>query len=60
MQKAGENAPGGAVVAQVIYDAVTDDSKRLRYGVNTKGLLAARRLLPDSLFRAIIRKAMLK
>lgn len=60
MRKAGEDAPDGSVVAQVIYDAITDDSKRLRYSVNTKGLLAARRLLPDRLFRAIVRKAILK
>ncbi len=56
MQKAGEEAPDGTVVAQAIYDAVTDGSKRLRYGVNTKGILIARRLMPDRLFNPLIRK----
>lgn len=53
-QKAGSEAPDGTVVAQAIYDAVTDGSKRLRYGVNTKGILYARRLLPDAVFRRLI------
>lgn len=60
MQKSGENAPDGTVVAQTIYDAVTDGSKRLRYGVNTKGMLTARKFLPDSLFFSVIRKAILR
>ena len=57
LQNAGETAPDGRIVAQTIYDAVTDGSKRLRYGVNTKGILIARRLLPQRLFAALIRKA---
>ncbi len=60
MQKAGEGAPDGTVVAQTIYDAVTDGSKQLRYGVNTKGMLTARRFLPDSFFFALVRKVILK
>lgn len=60
MQKAGADAPDGEVVAQTIYTAVTDGSKQLRYGVNTKGILAMRKLLPDSLFFAIIKKVILK
>jgi short-subunit dehydrogenase len=60
LQKAGEDAPDGTVVAQTIYDAVTDDSKKLRYGVNTKGLLTARKFLPDNLFFRIIKGAILK
>jgi len=59
MQKAGETAPDGSVVAQVIYDAVTDHTKKLRYSVNTKGVLAARRLLPHSLFTRLIKGAIL-
>ena len=55
MQKAGSEAPDGSAVAQTIYDAVTDGSKRLRYGVNTKGMLLARRFLPDSIFNRLIR-----
>ena len=60
MQRSGENAPDGAVVAQAIYDSVTDGSKRLRYGVNTKGLLAIRRVLPESIFRGLTKKIFLK
>lgn len=60
MQKAGEDAPDGEIVAQTIYEAVTDTSSRLRYGVNTKGILTLRRLLPERLFYAIIRKVILK
>jgi short-subunit dehydrogenase len=58
MQKAGAEAPDGTVVAQTIYDAVTDGSKRLRYGVNTRGMLLARRFLPDSIFNRMIRIAL--
>jgi NAD(P)-dependent dehydrogenase (short-subunit alcohol dehydrogenase family) len=56
-QKASETAPDGRVVAQTIYDSVTDGTKRLRYGVNTNGVLAARRILPQRLYAALIRKA---
>lgn len=60
MNKGGANAPDGSVVAQVIYDSVNDDSSKLRYGVNTRGILLARRLLPDALFMPLIRKVILK
>ncbi len=60
MQKAGKDAPGGSVVAEAIYEAVTDGSKKLRYGVNTKGILTARRFLPESLFLKLIKGAILK
>jgi NAD(P)-dependent dehydrogenase (short-subunit alcohol dehydrogenase family) len=60
MKRSGETAPDGSVVAQTIYDAVTDGSKRLRYGVNTKGIFAARRLLPHSIFSRIIKAAVLR
>jgi NADP-dependent 3-hydroxy acid dehydrogenase YdfG len=60
MQKAGDDAPDGEIVAQKIYEAVTDGSKMLRYGVNTKGILMLRRLLPESLFYAIVKKIILK
>lgn len=58
-QRAGEEAPDGSVVAQTIYDAVSDGSKRMRYGVNTKGILGLRRILPERLFFAVIRKIIL-
>jgi short-subunit dehydrogenase len=60
MQKAGADAPGVAVVAATIYEAVTDNSKKMRYPVNSKTVLAARRLLPDSLFFKIVKGAVLK
>jgi NAD(P)-dependent dehydrogenase (short-subunit alcohol dehydrogenase family) len=60
MQKAGESAPDGRVVAETIFEAVTDGSKKLRYGVNTKGILTARRLLPDWAFFKVIKSAILK
>ena len=60
MLAAGENAPDGSVVAEAIYFAVTDESKKMRYGVNTKGILTLRRFLPDGVFRALIRKVILR
>lgn len=60
MQKAVEDAPDGSVVAEAIYKAVTDDSKRLRYNVNTKGMLLLRRLLPDNIFNGIIKRVILR
>jgi NAD(P)-dependent dehydrogenase (short-subunit alcohol dehydrogenase family) len=60
MQKAGESAPDGMVVAQTIYDAVTDGSKKLRYTVNTRGILAARRLLPHAAFSRLIKGVVLR
>lgn len=60
MQKAGANAPDASIVAETIYEAVTDNSKKLRYGVNTKGLLTARKLLPDGLFSKIIKTILMK
>jgi len=60
MQKAGADAPEGSIVAQTIYEAVTDGSKKLRYGVNTKGILTARKFLPDSLFFKVVKGAILK
>ena len=58
-RKAAENAPDGSIVAQVIYDAVTDKSGRLRYGANTKGILAIRRAVPFPVFRRLIKKIIL-
>ncbi len=60
MQKAGETGPDGSVVAQVIYDAVTDDSWKMRYPVNSRAILLLRRLLPDTLFLPIIRRVVLR
>lgn len=60
MQKAGANAPDGTIVAETIYEAVTDNSKKMRYPVNSKMVLTARKLLPDSLFFRVVKGAVLK
>ena len=60
MRKAGENAPDGTVVAQTIYEALTDGSKKMRYPVNSKMVLTARKLLPDWAFFRVIKGAVLK
>lgn len=60
LQKAGESAPDGRIVAETIYDAVTDDSWKMRYPVNSRAILAARRILPDALFLPIVRRAVVK
>ncbi|HEV8593826.1 MAG TPA: SDR family oxidoreductase [Pyrinomonadaceae bacterium] len=60
MRKSGETAPDGTVVAQTIYDAVTDGSKRLRYGINTKGLLAMKAILPEFAFRKLVKTIFLR
>ena len=60
MRKGGAEAPDGSVVANVIYDAVTDRTNRLRYQINTKGILAMRSLLPAGAFRFLTKKIFLK
>jgi short-subunit dehydrogenase len=60
LEKAGETAPDPRVVAETIYNAVTDDSWKMRYPVNARAILAARRLLPDALFLPIVRRAVVK
>ncbi len=60
MRNADHGAPDGEVVAQTIYNAVADGSKRLRYSVNTKGMLILRKFLPDSLFFPLVKLAILK
>jgi NADP-dependent 3-hydroxy acid dehydrogenase YdfG len=57
MQKSGENAPDGSLVAEVIYNAVTDGSWKMRYSANSRMLLTLRRLLPDPVFFWIVRQA---
>lgn len=60
LQKAGETGPDGSVVAQTIYDAVTDGTWKMRYPINSKAILTLRRLLPDALFLPIIRRVILR
>jgi len=60
MERSKETAPDGSVVAQTIYDAATDGSKKLRYTVNTKGLLAIRRFMPESVYLSILKTVFFK
>ena len=60
LEKAGQTAPDGRIVAEAIYEAATDDSWKMRYPVNSRAILTARRLLPDSVFLPIVRRAVVK
>lgn len=60
MKRSGDEGPDGSVVAQAIWDAVTDDSRKLRYPVNTKGLLFFRRVLPAGAFRTLTKTIFLR
>ncbi len=60
MEKGGNDAPDGSAVAQVIYDAVTDGSNKLRYPINTKGLLGLRRVLPAAVYTFLSKKIFLR
>lgn len=60
LQAAGVTAPGPEVVARVIFRAVTDGSWKLRYPANGALFLALRRLFPESLFRAIVNRAVVR
>jgi NAD(P)-dependent dehydrogenase (short-subunit alcohol dehydrogenase family) len=60
LQKAGATAPGPEVVARVIYKAVTDGSWKLRYPANGALFLSLRRLFPESWFRAIVARAVVR
>lgn len=57
LQKAGDNAPDGKLAAEVIYNAVTDNSWKMRYTANSRGILSLRKILPDALFFWIVRQA---
>ncbi len=57
MKKAGEGAPDGGLVAEVIYNAVADGSWKLRYTANSRAILTLRKLLPDALFFWTVRQA---
>lgn len=60
MHRSAESAPDGSVVAQTIYEAATDSSDRFRYRVNTKGILTARKLLPDAALFEIVKYSLAK
>jgi NAD(P)-dependent dehydrogenase (short-subunit alcohol dehydrogenase family) len=62
IDKAGDGGSPPEVTANVIYRAATDGSWKLRYpaGGNAGLFLTLRKLLPDALFTAIMRKAIEK
>jgi NAD(P)-dependent dehydrogenase (short-subunit alcohol dehydrogenase family) len=49
--------PGPRSVAEVIFKAATDGTERLRYPVKTQGASILHRLLPEQLWRSILRKS---
>lgn len=59
MQEAGEKGAPPERVADTIVRAATDSGWRMRYPVNSAPILALRRLLPDRLFQALVRKVVL-
>lgn len=60
LQHAGETGPAPSVVAETIYTATTDETWKMRYPVNSKAILIARRLLPDSIYLPLIRRSVVK
>jgi NAD(P)-dependent dehydrogenase (short-subunit alcohol dehydrogenase family) len=60
MNKTGANGGTPEEVAQTIFRAATDGSKRLRYPVHDLGLLLLRRLIPESWFRGLMASQVLK
>jgi len=62
MHAAGADGSPPEAVAEVIYRAATDGSKKLRYpaGKNAALLLTLRKLFPDSWFRMLMQQMLLK
>ena len=60
INKAGMSGASPELVARVIFRAATDGSARLRYTANSWSILAARRLLPDRLFSAMVRSVFVR
>jgi len=61
LMKNGEKGTSPKGVAQTIYRAATDKKSKLRYPTgNSKGMVYIRKLLPVSLYRALIQSAMEK
>jgi NAD(P)-dependent dehydrogenase (short-subunit alcohol dehydrogenase family) len=60
LEKAGEQGSPPEVVAQAIYQAMTDRTDRLRYptGGNAGALIGLRKILPDALWQAFLQKVM--
>lgn len=62
VNKFGENAASPGIVAETIWRAATDGSKKLRYpvGSDARSLLLMRRFLPDGVWRNMISAQLLK
>lgn len=62
MNAAGAKGASPQIVAETIWRAATDGSKKLRYPVGTdaKSLLLIRRFVPDGMWRNMIRGQLLK
>ncbi len=56
----GEKGVHPRVVASTIYKAASTNSWKLRYPVNTQGMLAIRKLMPDALFSGLVRTVITK
>lgn len=60
MQAAGQRGPGPERVAKTIFRAATDGTHRLRYPVNSAGILLLRRFLPARWFMRIVKTQLLR
>lgn len=62
LKKAGETGSPPEKVAEIIYQAATDQSRKLRYpaGGNAGILLLLRKVLPDAVFSTIVRNSILR
>jgi hypothetical protein len=59
--KSGVNGSGPDGVAKTIYQAATDNSKKLRYLTgNSKEMVSMRAMLPQQVFASLVRSAMEK
>lgn len=56
--KFGERGCSPIKVAKIIFKAATSNGKKLRYPVNSMGVLYLRRILPDSFFNWIVKLIM--
>lgn len=60
MDRTGPGGSSSEDAARVIWGAANDDSQRLRYsvGLDAKAMFMARRLLPDTLFRSMVKASL--
>ena len=60
MNRSGQKGASPDLVAKVIFRAATDGRRKLRYGAYGQPFLALRKILPDSLFFALVRFALMR